>query len=276
MMAIHHPRRGRMPVLSVPPVSELDGRLVRTSRPRRIWTLTRPILWIGVFAAFSQRGWWIAALAVFPALFLSQVVALNDVMHRSIGLGPGATELAVALLGCLVVESGHAIRITHLAHHDQGGGLDDPESYVDLLPLRRLVAEMPRYRFRIWGYGWRNSSRRERSWICVELGFAALVIAGCVSGIAPASVLVFVLLSILAGWAFPLVSAVGPHADWGRDDSSHAYRVRGRWLPRLMLNLPFHLEHHLYPEVPSHRLPELSKAIERFVDRAGIKQVRVW
>jgi beta-carotene hydroxylase len=43
-----------------------------------------------------------------------------------------------------------------------------------------------------------------------------------------------------------------------------------------MLNLPFHLEHHLYPEVPSHRLPELSKAIERFVDRAGIKQVRVW
>jgi fatty acid desaturase len=276
MSAIDYAHRGCMPVLDVPPLSELDGRLVRTSRPRRIWTLMRPIVWVGIFGALSQRGWWILAVAVFPALFVSQVVALNDVMHRSIGLGPRATRLAVAFLGCLVIESGHAIRITHLAHHNQGGGPDDPESYVDLLPLRWLLAEMPRYRFRIWGYGWRNSSRRERRWICVELGFAATVIAASVSGTAPATVVVFLVLSILAGWAFPLVSAVGPHADWGRDDASHAYRVRGRWLPRLMLNLPFHLEHHLYPEVPSHRLPELAKAIEPFIDRAGIKQVRVW
>jgi hypothetical protein len=89
MSAIDYAHRGCMPVLDVPPLSELDGRLVRTSRPRRIWTLMRPIVWVGIFGALSQRGWWILAVAVFPALFVSQVVALNDVMHRSIGLGPG-------------------------------------------------------------------------------------------------------------------------------------------------------------------------------------------
>jgi beta-carotene hydroxylase len=268
--------RGRMSALHVPPVSELGGRLLCTSRPRRIWTLTRPLVWVAIFAFLAQRGWWVAAVAVFPALFVSQVVALNDVMHRSIGLGTRATELAVALLGLLVLESGHAIRVTHLAHHEQGGGENDPESYVDLLPLGRLVAEMPRYRFRIWAYGWRHGHREERRWIGVEVGVAMAVVALTVIGVAPEPALVFVGASILAGWAFPLVSAVGPHVDWGRDKSGHAYRVRGRWLPRLMLNLPFHLEHHLYPEVPSHRLPELTVAVERFLEPTGIKEVRVW
>jgi beta-carotene hydroxylase len=265
-----------MPVLDVPPLCALGDDLLATSRARRIWTLSRPLLWTGLFFVLANHGWWVPALALFPALFLSQVVALNDVMHRSIGLSRRATELGVGLLGALVLESGHAIRVTHLAHHAQGGGQDDPESYVDLLSTRRLLLELPIYRVRIWAFGWRNATRRERVWAAAEFLFAAIVATWCVSGGAPASASVFVVLSLLAAWAFPLGSAVGPHADWGRDDQSHAYRVRGRWVPWLMLNLPYHLEHHLYTEVPSHRLPVLATRLAPYLAQSGVKEVRVW
>jgi fatty acid desaturase len=267
---------GKMPTLDIPSLSVLGDDLLTTSATRRMWTLSRPILWTGAYFYFAHRGWWLFAVAVFPALFLSQVVALNDVMHRSIGLSPIASEIGVALLGALVLESGHAIRVTHLAHHDQGGGAGDPESYVDLLPPRRLILELPLYRVRIWSFGWRHATRRERTVAALEFLFAALVGALCVSGRLPMSVTAYALLSVLAAWAFPLGSALGPHADWGRDDTTHAYRVRGRWVPWLMLNLPFHLEHHLYTEVPSHRLPELSARLAPYLERSGVKEVRTW
>jgi len=259
-----------------PPLDGLGGRLVRTSIARRSWTLGRPVLLTVGFFALAARGSWALAVALFPFLFLSQVVALNDVMHRSIGLRLFPTEVAVSLLGLLVLESGHLIRVTHLAHHEQGGGADDPESYVDLLSPQRLAREIPIYRFRIWRYGWRHGEAPDRALATLEIFIAALAAIWILTGRAPASFTVFAILSIVAGWAFPLVSAMGPHVDWGRDTSSHCYRVRGRLLPKVMLNLPMHLEHHLYPEVPSHRLAELSKALDSHFDASAIKEVRVW
>jgi fatty acid desaturase len=276
VIALESAPRGCMPELDVPPLSELGCDLLTASPLRVAWTLSRPLLWTGLFFFLAERSWWIPALAVFPALFLSEVVALNDVMHESIGLGRAATEVAVASLGALVLESGHAIRVTHLAHHANGGGQGDPESYVDLLPLGRLLLELPIYRVRIWTYGLRHGTGRERAWAFAEILLVATLVIWCVSGDAPTSVLVFAILSMLAAWAFPLVSAIGPHADWGRDDAIHAYRVRGRWIPRLMLNLPFHLEHHLYTAVPSHHLPELAERLAPFLQNSGVKEVKVW
>ncbi|MCB1006900.1 MAG: fatty acid desaturase [Acidimicrobiales bacterium] len=276
MMATERQDAGRMVALQTPPTAELGGDLLLTSARRRAWTLGRPLLLTVAFFWLATQGWWVLALATFPFLFLSQVVALNDVIHRSIGLGPAATETALTLLGLLVVESGHLLQVTHLAHHRQGGGSDDPESYVDLLPMRRLLPELPLYRFRIWTYGWRHGRRCDRTWAAFEIAGTAAIAAVAVGGWTPSALRVFVVLSIVGGWAFPFVSAMGPHADWGRDHTAHCHRVKGRLLPMLMLDVPFHLEHHLYPDVPSHRLAELSRMLAPLLDDADIKEVRVW
>jgi fatty acid desaturase len=39
--------------------------------------------------------------------------------------------------------------------------------------------------------------------------------------------------------------------------------------------LKYHLEHHLYPEVPSHNLPELSRRLDGCLRRAGVRPRRV-
>ena len=267
---------GRMPAVLVGDAAGFGPSLLSTSRARQVWVLARPVLGAVIFGLAAEKGWWIVAVGAFPWLFLSQVVALNDVMHRSIGLGRRASEAWLFTLGALVLESGHAVRVTHLAHHARGGGLDDPESYVDLLPLRGLLVEVPRYRFRLWSFGWRHGTGAERRWVSVEATLVGAAFAVAATGPVGGAARLYALLCLAAGWAFPLVSATGPHTDWGRDHSVHAHRVRGRWLPRLLLGLSFHVEHHLWPDVPSHRLPALAHAADPVLAAAGIKEVRVW
>jgi beta-carotene hydroxylase len=46
-------------------------------------------------------------------------------------------------------------------------------------------------------------------------------------------------------------------------------------VPALFLELTYHLEHHLYPQVPSHNLPELSRRLEPIFQDAGVVPWRV-
>jgi beta-carotene hydroxylase len=46
-------------------------------------------------------------------------------------------------------------------------------------------------------------------------------------------------------------------------------------IPAVFLELTYHLEHHLYPQVPSHRLAELARRLDPFFERAGVQPRRV-
>ena len=43
----------------------------------------------------------------------------------------------------------------------------------------------------------------------------------------------------------------------------------------MFLELTYHLEHHLYPQVPSHHLPELARRLGPVLVAAGVQPVRV-
>ena len=52
--------------------------------------------------------------------------------------------------------------------------------------------------------------------------------------------------------------------------------ARGRFVPALFLELTYHLEHHLYPSVPSHQYAELARRLEPHLTEAGVEPVKVW
>ncbi len=88
-----------------------------------------------------------------------------------------------------------------------------------------------------------------------------------------------VLSTLLVGWWAPLVFWIGPqllgqpflralparraHAlHHGRQRSDqHAHDADQRLIRLLMWNMPFHTEHHLYPSIPFHRLPDAHAAM---------------
>lgn len=264
---------GRLPAFPHPTVHEIAPDLLQVGRARRWFVVGRPFVLASVFFATARCGLWPLAVAVVPVLFVSQVVALNELVHRSLGFRSRSTTLLTTLVGLLVFDSGHAITVTHLGHHERGGGDGDPESYVDLLDTGGLVRETLRYRVHLWRWGWRHD-RSARGFLVLEMTASTSLLALAVV-LSPATALYAGLVTV--GCAlFPVVSARGPQVDWGRQRAGHALVVRGRVLPALLLGLSYHLEHHLYPEVPSFRLAVLARRLDPWLAAAAVPVVEVW
>jgi beta-carotene hydroxylase len=88
-------------------------------------------------------------------------------------------------------------------------------------------------------------------------------------------VLLYAVLAVVGSWVYPLLTVHLPHHGYGPTPLTQTSSLRGRFLPALFLELTYHLEHHLYPVVPSHHLPELSRRLEPFFRQAGVRTRRV-
>ena len=77
--------------------------------------------------------------------------------------------------------------------------------------------------------------------------------------------LAWAVLTGLAGWLLPLLTVHLPHRHHGNTPLTVAGSLRWRVVPRLLLGLTYHLEHHLCPQVPSHHMAELSRRLRPFL-----------
>jgi beta-carotene hydroxylase len=81
---------------------------------------------------------------------------------------------------------------------------------------------------------------------------------------------------IVGSWVYPISTVHLPHNVNGQNALFQTYTLRGRLIPKLFLELTYHLEHHLYPAVPSHHYAELAQRLEPYLEQAGVKPVQVW
>ena len=115
-----------------------------------------------------------------------------------------------------------------------------------------------------------------RRWLVAEAAWAlAIPTAGVWLLPWTPAVLVYASLAIVGSWVYPLLTVHLPHRDYGDTPLSQTHTLRGRIVPALFLELTYHLEHHLYPEVPSHNLPELSRRLDPLLRQAGVRPRRV-
>lgn len=261
-----------------PPLAEIGPDLLVTT-PRQRWVaLTRPYLGVAVFALVAwQRWWWLAPVVMF-GIFVAVVTVTHDVVHRCLGLGRRQTEWALFLLGLVLMESGHAYRMTHLQHHRLFPSRDDPEGAPADLSFLGAVRYGPVFLVRLWWWAYQRSrgNRRQRVWLAAEATVppAALTAGALLWPTAPA-LLAYTVMAIAGSWVYPLLTVYLPHHDYGGTPLTQTRTLRGRVLPAVFLELTYHLEHHLYPQVPSHRLAELARRLDPFLAAAGVHPRRV-
>lgn len=128
----------------------------------------------------------------------------------------------------------------------------------------------------IWAFQRQKTSLKERIWLIAEAVFPILVVlTGFLVTRWTYGVMWYACLVIVGSWVYPLLTVHLPHRDYGETPLTQTHTLRGRIIPALFLELTYHLEHHLYPQVPSHNLPELSRRLEGFFRESGVKPVRV-
>jgi beta-carotene hydroxylase len=202
----------------------------------------------------------------------------HDVVHGSLGLSRRQTDWALFVMGAFLLESGHAYRSTHLRHHHIFPGPDDPEGDPARMSLIEVVMWGPLFLPRLWLWAFVRSQPggAVRRWLVAEAAWSFAIVAGgvCLLPWTPA-VLVYAVLAIVGSWVYPLLTVHLPHRHYGNTRLSQTHTLRGRVVPALFLELTYHLEHHLYPEVPSHNLPELSRRLDPIFRQAGVQPWRV-
>jgi fatty acid desaturase len=255
-----------------PPLEELGLDLVASSRWRRRVALARPVAALAGVVTAVAAGHAVWALAPLFLVFVTVVSLMHDTVHGALGLRRRASDLTLFAAGAMLMVSGHAYRATHINHHRVFPGPDDPEGDAAHMSLARALVAGPLHVPRIWLWAFRRA-RRGRAWLVAEALVPPAAIAVGTLWLRP--LLAYTVLAIVGGWLYPLLTVRLPHAHPGDEPLTQARTLRGRLVPPLLLEQTYHLEHHLYPRVPSHKLPELARRLDPFLRAAGIEPRRV-
>ncbi|MGN6695945.1 MAG: fatty acid desaturase [Aquihabitans sp.] len=237
----------------------------------------RPFVIAAAVVAAGVTGHEVLALALLPILFACALCCVHCSVHRSLGLPARLNGIVMSLASMLVFESGHVIDVTHRVHHAGDRDGDDPESYADTLPWRRLLTELPRYRYRLWGWVARRGMPAPGP-TAVEAGWHLASLVGVVVLWGPARWASIAIVGLHFGNSlYVLLSSHGPHMNWGRKvpGAGMFVKVRGRIMPYLLVGHTLHLEHHLYPQLPVPALRKALPQIDPVVDALDAHEVRV-
>ena len=256
---------------ALPTIDRLGRDLLVTTPARRRFVFLRPLVGVALFAtAWATGAFWLAPVGVFVA-FLCVIAATHDLVHSSLGLRRNVRDAVLFVLPALVLQSGHVYRSTHPQHHRAFPHGEDPEGLVADRSLLRCLAEGPLFLPRLWLWSYRRASAHPRQRRLLA-GEAAVPIAGLAAGAAllpwTSGLLAWTVLNALAGWLLPLLTVWLPHRRHGDTPETVAGSLRWPVVPRLLLGLTYHLEHHLYPQVPSQHMAELARRLAQY-DRDG-------
>jgi beta-carotene hydroxylase len=262
--------------VAVPSLKELGPDLVRLTARQRLTALALPFVCCGAYFGFAALGWWPAAvLAVVALSFFTYGSTSHDLVHRTLGLPRAANEVLLCVIELLALRSGHAYRASHLHHHARFPHADDIEATASRKSWLGAVAEGPTFQLRLWLWALRNAPR-DRAWVVGE-GVACLalfVLAAALWPVTPAP-LVYAVLVMMGSWPIPLVTSYVPHDPNGEDELSRTRAFRGVVASVVAVEHLYHLEHHLYPAVPHHNWPELARRLDPYLERAGVRPIKL-
>lgn len=253
--------------------------------PLRRLRASRRIAEIGFFCALWAAGiaagiagldlagalGWLLCLAGIgaAALALNAFYLLSHEGHHNLLFRSHALNHGVNVALCLpLLHSPSAYRVLHELHHRFLGGPGDPDEYRNYTASPRLRWALQWVRLTIGTLvymplipvvAWRRAAPADRRRIALEYA-GMLVVWVAVFRAVPLHVLLQVWLvpGVLVGY-ISAVRALAQHALTEAADPLLASRsVRSnRIVSFFLLNENYHLEHHLFPEVPSYNLPRL-------------------
>jgi fatty acid desaturase len=218
--------------------------------------------WLTASLLAAQWRLYPLALAASFLFFLTGLRQVHNAYHQALGLSRSATGAVMFVLSVLMLGSMHAIRINHLRHHRDCLGADDVEAMSARLPAWRALLIGPWFPLRLHATAWRVGTRRERSWIFAELTANAILVA-LVFEVLRLRVLEYHVIAMAIGQCLTAFFAVWTVHHDTAGAAFPARSIRDPLRARLTYSMFYHVEHHLFPAVPTCRLPILAARLDR-------------
>jgi beta-carotene hydroxylase len=270
------------PRKDLPSLDTLGRDLLYVSRARRALSLATPFVLTATFFMLAHRAGqhpslWFAALACPVALsFLTYASTSHDLVHRNLHVPLWLNEALLSAVELLAFRSGHAYRAVHINHHAHYPADGDLEGAAAKMSFVRALLEGVTLQYKLWWFALQRPGK-QRMWVMLEGITAMLLLAGCVA-LWPVTHLpaMYAALMIVGSWVYPLATAYIVHVPEGPDEVHQTRLFRGRLLEILALEHLFHLEHHLYPQVPHQNWPKLARRLDPYFEQMGLKPIKLF
>jgi len=235
--------------------------LAKLSGAETVRELSLFVPWLAASWFAAARGWWIPALGCSFVFFLVGLRLVHDAHHANLGLPKRGNDAVMAGLSMIMLSSMHAVQFNHLRHHRHCMDDEDLEAWSAQLPAHKAILYGPVFPLRLHHAALTGGSTRVKRWTLFELGLAAMTIAAGL-WVFDSQFLRYHVITMAIGQcltSFFAVWTVHNHCD-----TSHfiARTLRGRVKNIATYNMFLHLEHHLFPGVPTCNLPKLSERLD--------------
>lgn len=220
-----------------------------------------PLPWLAASLLAASAGCWPLAAACSFMLFLTALRVAHNAYHYALGLPRWATEWLMFLMSLLMQCSAHAVKVTHLRHHRHCMGADDVEAMSARMSGWRAILIGTWFQLRVHAKALEVGTAAERRWIVAELLANALWIA-LVFGVWHVLALRYHLIAMSIGECLSAFFAVWTVHHGCEDGQPAARTLRSNWRSWLAYSMFYHLEHHLFPRVPTCHLGVLARRLD--------------
>jgi len=219
-----------------------------------------------------QFSYWIL-VSIFASFyfFLTGLRVTHNAFHYCLGLSRRTTDLVMFVLSGLMLGSLHAIQYTHLQHHRHCLGDDDIEGSVAKHGFWEALIKGPLFPFRIHREAIRKANRKTQRWIIAELSMNVIWVTAVwfwfevdafIIALRIHSVMMMIAYALSAFFAVWTVHHDTTNDEGEIDHWDNSRTMRSKWKCVVFYNMFFHIEHHLFPQIPTCHLPELAKRLD--------------
>lgn len=218
------------------------------------------IPWFIISITLAYYGYYLMAIPFSGFFFLTGLRQVHNGFHNSLGTNKFLTWLSLYINSILMVVSIHAVKFNHLRHHKYCLSEEDYEGKSAGMTWYGAILYGPLHMLRIHQITWKIGNRKYRRNMMLELFSISILIF--ISVYFKIQWLIYHIIIMIVGEFLMAFFAVWTVHHDTHDNPNFARTQRTGWKNRLTFSMFYHLEHHLFPAVPTIKLPELAKRID--------------
>jgi fatty acid desaturase len=219
-----------------------------------------PLPWLFGSWLFAYYGYYIFALPCSAFFFLTALRQVHNGFHHTLGTGKGFTWFTLFSNSVLMMTAIHAVKFNHIRHHKYCLAAEDYEGKSAGMSWYRAILYGPVHMYLIHKITLQKGNAAYWKNVILELlsvaAFTALVLYFQVP------FLLYHILVMVAGECLMAFFAVWTVHHDTQDNPDMARTQRKGWKNVLTFSMFYHMEHHLFPAVPTIKLPELARRID--------------
>ena len=246
--------------------------LVPVSKFEIFKELTICLPWVTASLVFAHYGLFIPAMAMSFIFFLTGLRVSHNAQHYAIGISRKATEWVLATLSMMMLSSMHAVQVTHLHHHQHCLDEEDVEAMCAKMSGLRAILAGPYFFFMIHKHALKIGNPKQRRWVIGELVGIVLWLTFVALAFHPQFMIYHVIVMLTGQCMTGFFAVWTVHHDC---DPNHfiARTLRGPIRRVLTFHMFYHVEHHLFPRVPTCHLNKLAERLDVVAPELKSKQV---